>query len=322
MSEPSRPRRRLAAILMADVSGFSRMMGRDEVGTTQAIRAFHARVKARIEEFGGRVVDTAGDSVFGEFESVFNAVACAEDIQADQAESNAELSEDRHIQTRIGVHLGDVIVEDYKIYGDGVNIAARLEQIAEPGSIYVSEAVAQQVQGKLDVELQEVGLRELKNIEHPVRVFRVAGETLPAVVGGAGTDAALEDLHAGAIDDPEHDGGAEISVVDEVIRRPGWVAMLVIGGALLASEAVLFPTGGVAPTLGAVLTSIPIGLMLGVRGRRGGILLALGIGIASGAALTNWSPVTNGLFGLAGAVLFAIGGSLRLRGPGPTPPDG
>src|SRR5712691_10394802 len=172
-TEASTPRRKLSAILMVDVSGFSRMMGRDEEGTTALIRDFHTRTQSLVEAHEGRVVDTAGDSVFGEFDSVVNAVRCAQAIQQTQATDNAARPLEERIETRIGVHLGDVIVQDYHVYGDGVNIAARLQAVAAPGSICVSEAVYQQVYTKLDLAFEDLGVQELKNIEHPIRLYRV-----------------------------------------------------------------------------------------------------------------------------------------------------
>src|SRR5215471_17626861 len=144
-TEASVPRRKLSAIVMVDVSGFSRMMERNEERTTALIREFHDRTQGLVESHQGRVVDTAGDSVFGEFDSVVNAVRCAQAIQDAQVVANANCVATERIETRIGVHLGDVIVQDYRVYGDGVNIAARLQTIAAPGSICVSEAVYQQV---------------------------------------------------------------------------------------------------------------------------------------------------------------------------------
>ena len=172
-TEASKPRRKLSAILMVDVAGFSRMMGRDEEGTTARIREFHTRTQSLVEAHEGRVVDTAGDSVFGEFDSVVNAVRCAQAIQHTQAAINAGLPPPDRAETRIGVHLGDVIVQDYHVYGDGVNIAARLEAIANPGGICVSEAVYQQVHTKLDLAFEDLGVQALKNIEHPIRIYRM-----------------------------------------------------------------------------------------------------------------------------------------------------
>src|SRR5262249_19598079 len=177
--DASSPRRKLAAILMVDVSGFSRMMGRNEEGTTALIREFHERTRGLVEGHQGRVVDTAGDSVFGDFDSVVTAVGCAQAIQEAQSAANAGRVADERVETRIGVHLGDVIVQDYHVYGDGVNIAARLQAIAAPGTICVSEAVYQQVYKKLDLAFEDLGVQALKNIEHPVRLYRVAGPEQP-----------------------------------------------------------------------------------------------------------------------------------------------
>jgi len=178
----SKPRRKLAAILMVDVSGFSRMMSRDEEGTTARIREFHTRTRSLIEEHEGWVVDTAGDSVFGEFDSVVNAVRCAQVLQDAQAAVNATRPPGEQIETRIGVHLGDVIVQEHHVYGDGVNVAARLQAAADPGGIYVSEAVYQQVHNELDLAFEDLGVREFKNIEYPVHLFRVVspGHDRPA----------------------------------------------------------------------------------------------------------------------------------------------
>jgi hypothetical protein len=158
---------------MVDVSGFSRMMGRDEEGTTARIREFHLRTRSLVEAHEGRVVDTAGDSVFGEFDSVVYAVRCAQAIQHTQATINAALRPADRIETRIGVHLGDVIVQDEHVYGDGVNIAARLEALADPGGICISEAVYQQVHTKLDLAFEDLGVQVLKNIDSPLRIYQI-----------------------------------------------------------------------------------------------------------------------------------------------------
>src|SRR5262244_1354352 len=162
-TEASKPRRKLAAILMVDVAGFSRMMGRDEEGMTTRIRTFHTRTQALVEAHEGRVVDTAGDSVFGEFDSVVHAVRCAQAIQQTQAAINAALPAAERAETRIGVHLGDVLVQDYHVYGDGVNIAARLEAVADPGGICVSGEAFAHVR-KLSLGLTDLGEQQLKNI--------------------------------------------------------------------------------------------------------------------------------------------------------------
>ena len=303
--ETVRRRRKLSAIMMADVHGFSRMMGENEERTVDLIQAFHQRVKARVEQFEGRVVDTSGDSVFGEFDSVVNAVTCAQRIQQEETELNLQRSPDERVVTRIGVHLGDVIVEDYNVYGDGVNIAARLEPMADPGGICLSEAVYQQVRDRLDVPVEDMGLRELKNIQYPVRVFRIAPISTPPSAPTsppAPRPAAPQPVYS--VPTPEPELAIPPSLLAAV--RTHHLILAVVGVALLLSEGLLFPTAGVLPTGGAILLSIVIG-EIRTRRRGRGFLVALGLGIASGALFTNWSRITNVLFVVGGAIVAATG---------------
>jgi len=170
---PERVERKLAAILAADVAGFSRLMGVDEVGAARVLREHRAALDPLIASHGGRIVKTTGDGVLLEFPSIVVAVECALAIQRLMAERNAEVPQDRRMLFRIGVNLGDVLIEDDDILGDGVNIAARLEGIAEPGGICISESSYQQVRDKLDVRFEDLGEQQLKNISRPVRVYRV-----------------------------------------------------------------------------------------------------------------------------------------------------
>jgi adenylate cyclase len=165
--------RRLAAILAADIVGYSRLMGLDEAGTAQVLREHRAAADPLIAEHGGRVFKTTGDGILIEFASVVGAVECALALQHLAAERNAEVPSDRRMEWRIGVHLGDVLIEDEDILGDGVNIAARLEGIAEPGGICISEDAFRQVRGKIEVEFADLGEQSLKNIARPLRVYRV-----------------------------------------------------------------------------------------------------------------------------------------------------
>jgi TolB-like protein/class 3 adenylate cyclase len=169
-----RVERRLAAILAADVVGYSRLMGQDEAGTLARLRG-HRRelIDPSIAEHKGRIVKTTGDGILVEFPSVVEAVACAVAVQEGMAERNTPIAPERRIEFRIGINLGDVIVEDGDIHGDGVNVAARLEALAEPGGISVSRVVRDQVRDRLDVALDDMGERSLKNIARPVRVFAV-----------------------------------------------------------------------------------------------------------------------------------------------------
>jgi TolB-like protein/class 3 adenylate cyclase len=167
--------RRLAAILAADVVGYSRLMGEDEAGTAQALREHRAAADPLIAEHGGRLVKTTGDGALIEFGSVVGAVQCAIALQKLRTERNAGIPDDRRMELRIGIHIGDVLVEADDILGDGVNIAARLEGIAEPGGICISEDAFRQVRGKVDVEFTDIGEQTLKNIVQPLRVYRVRG---------------------------------------------------------------------------------------------------------------------------------------------------
>ncbi|MBD9638749.1 tetratricopeptide repeat protein [Ensifer sp. ENS07] len=166
--------RRLTAILAADVVGYSRLMGLDEAGTLAALKTHRREMAdAKINEHQGRIVKVTGDGMLVEFPSVVNAVACAADIQRRMRERNVDVPDDRRIEFRIGIHLGDIIFEDNDIYGDGVNIAARIESIAQPGGIAVSGSVRDNVGNRLDLAFEDRGEQTLKNIDRPVRVYNV-----------------------------------------------------------------------------------------------------------------------------------------------------
>ena len=171
--------RRLAAILAADVARYSRLIGADESGTLQALKAIRAElIDPKIAAHNGRLVKTTGDGLLVEFGSVVSALNCATEVQAGMAERNATAPTDKRIEFRIGINVGDVVVEDGDIFGDGVNIAARLEALAEPGGICVSARVQEDAVGKLDLAFADMGEQQLKNIARPVRAYRVA--TRPA----------------------------------------------------------------------------------------------------------------------------------------------
>jgi adenylate cyclase len=169
--------RRLAAILAADVAGYSRLMGADEEGTLERLKALRRElIDPKIAEHHGRLVKTTGDGVLVEFPSVVDAVRCAVDVQQGMAERNAEVPEEKRIEFRIGINLGDVIAEEHDIFGDGVNVAARLEALAEPGGICVSRVVRDQVRDRLDYTFEDMGEQSVKNIARPVRVYAVRSE--------------------------------------------------------------------------------------------------------------------------------------------------
>jgi TolB-like protein/Tfp pilus assembly protein PilF len=177
-----RAQRRLAAILAADVVGYSRLMGEDEAGTLAALKARrHDVLNPLVSKHQGRIFKTTGDGVLVEFGSAVNAVQCAVDLQQGMAAANANQPEGRHIVLRIGVNLGDVMVEGSDLYGDGINIAARLEAVAEPGGILISGTAYDYVRNKVKLGFEDLGAQTLKNIVEPVRAYRVIGTPAVAI---------------------------------------------------------------------------------------------------------------------------------------------
>ena len=166
--------RRLAAILAADVVGYSRLIREDEASTLAAFKShLEQLIKPKVAEHKGRIFKLMGDGVLIEFSSAVEAVLCAVEIQHTIGERNADVAEERRLAFRIGINIGDIVVEDDDIYGDGVNVAARLEGLAEPNGIYVARNVFDQVKDKLDLTIDLLGEREVKNIAEPVTVYRV-----------------------------------------------------------------------------------------------------------------------------------------------------
>jgi adenylate cyclase len=173
---PSR-KRKLAAILHADVVGFSRLMGEDEAGTHQALSDLRCAVDPLIAAHGGRIVGTAGDSLLADFSSVVDALRCAVEMQRAARAINDPIPPERRLELRVGVNVGDVIVDGDNIFGDGVNIAARLEALAQPGTVCISQAVYEQVRNKLDLDYRPLGSHRVKNIAEPVRAYSVGIST-------------------------------------------------------------------------------------------------------------------------------------------------
>jgi adenylate cyclase len=169
--------RRLTAILAADVAGYSRLMGTDEEGTHERLKA-HLRqlIDPKIEEHRGRIVKKTGDGLLAEFASVVNAVRCAAEVQRGMIDRNADLPDARRIKFRIGINLGDVIADGDDIFGDGVNVAARLEALAEPGGICISRTVRDQIRDKLAYQFEDLGEQNVKNIARPVRAYKLRPE--------------------------------------------------------------------------------------------------------------------------------------------------
>jgi len=177
----ARVERRLAAILAADVAGYSRLMGVNEEGTLAALKACRSElIDPKVAEHRGRIVKTTGDGALIEFGSAVDAVRCAVEIQRAMAERNADVSEDRRIEFRIGINVGDIIIDEGDIYGDGVNVAARVETLASPGAICISDNAYQQIKGKLTLDVSDLGEQQLKNIAQPVRIYGIRPDRTPA----------------------------------------------------------------------------------------------------------------------------------------------
>ena len=186
MDEHPVTKRRLAAIVAADIAGYSRLMGQDEAATVHDLKSHQAAILPLVGRHGGRIIDTAGDGILAEFPSVVGATECAVEIQTVMAARNQDVPEHRRMRFRIGINLGDVIHDEARIYGDGINVAARLEGLADPAGVLVSGAVHDQVRDRLDLAFEDLGERELKNIARPVRVYRVRApdESRPAPAPG------------------------------------------------------------------------------------------------------------------------------------------
>jgi adenylate cyclase len=171
--------RRLVAVFAADVEGYSRLMGADEVGTLKGLTERRAILDRLIGEHRGRIANTAGDSVLAEFGSAVEAVQCAVEAQAALAEANSGHPPDRRICFRIGIHIGDVMVRAGDLFGDGVNIAARLQSIAKPGGVCISGATYDQVRKVLSIAFADLGVQQVKNIQDPIRAYQVSASNEP-----------------------------------------------------------------------------------------------------------------------------------------------
>src|SRR6516164_7549627 len=173
MSDPTKVSRRLVAVFAADVEGYSRLMGADEVGTFKGLTERRAILDKLIGEHGGRIANTAGDSVLAEFGSAVDAVQCAVEAQTALAEANVSIAPDHRISFRIGIHIGDVMVRTGDLFGDGVNIAARLQTLANPGTVCISGATYEQVKKVLPLSFTDLGVQRVKNIQEPIRAYQV-----------------------------------------------------------------------------------------------------------------------------------------------------
>jgi adenylate cyclase len=230
--------RRLTAILAADVAGYSCLIGADEEGTLAQLKTFRKTlVDPTIAKHRGRIVKTTGDGMLVEFASAVDAARCAVELQRGMADENTEIPQAKRIEFRIGIHLGDIIIDDNDIFGDGVNIAARLESIAVPGGISISRAVHDQVRDRINVCFDDKGEIALKNIARPVQVFAVSGakEAKTTVSPGSKPALALPDKPSIAVlpftnmsGDPEQDYFADGMVEDIITALSRFKALFVI----------------------------------------------------------------------------------------------
>jgi TolB-like protein/class 3 adenylate cyclase len=218
-----RVERKLSAIFAADVEGYSRLMGHDEVGTLRTLTAYRIIIDRLIASHRGRIFNTAGDSLVADFASAVDAVQCAVEVQDAIAKENADRPAAEQMRFRIGIHVGDIMVQGDNLFGDAVNIAARLEALAEPGGICVSGVVQDQIGTKLSVEFVELGHQQVKNIAQPVRAYRIRGQTSPTVTPVVGSSLPLPDKPSIAVlpfanmsGDPKQEYFAD-GMVEEII---------------------------------------------------------------------------------------------------------
>jgi len=231
-------KRRLTTILCADVSSYTRLMEQDEAGTLDRLRASRDSMAALIDRHDGRVINTWGDALIAEFPSVVEAVNCAVEIQQELAVRNGERPEADQMWFRIGINLGDVMIEGDDIYGEGVNIAARLEQLAEPGGIMISRPVHDQVRNKLRVEFDFLGDQAVKNVAEPVPTYRILIDGAPAMAeASAAAGASTSAIASTAIDPGSRSTGTD---AEPILAHDLWqrfkrlpavikVAMILVG---------------------------------------------------------------------------------------------
>ena len=239
-----RAERRLAAIMVADVVGYSRLMGRDDAGTLARLKACrHELLEPLVSEHRGRIIDFPGDNALCEFASVVDAVECAVTIQRGVAEREREVPRPDRIYFRIGVNLADILAEERGLYGDGVNVAARLEQLCEPGGVAVSGTAYDYLRGRVERELEYVGERRLKNIERPVRVYRV----LVARVATPPSPSADERPSIAVLPFTSMGSGSDQDFFGEGIADDLITGLTKVSGLFVASRHAAFTLKGVQP---------------------------------------------------------------------------
>jgi TolB-like protein len=268
---------RLAALLSADVVGYSRLMAEDEVATVRTLSAYRDKISTIVHDHEGRVVDFVGDNMLAEFHSVIEAVDCATNMQRTLALLNAKLDENRQMSFRIGINLGDILIDGDVIYGDGINVAARLERLAKPGGICITESVFSQVHNKLELGFADIGMKTLKNISDPVRVYRVVAqgaETPPPMDETAAQQetrlplpakpslAVLPFVNLSADSNQDYfSDGLTMDIMTALVRIPGL---------FLISEISMFSFKSQAPTVGELRHQLGVSHVLDGGVRRAG----------------------------------------------------
>jgi adenylate cyclase len=264
--------RRLSAIMAADVVGYSRLMGANEVATLTSFKTHRAElIDPAIAEYQGRIVKLTGDGMLVEFPSVVNAVDCAAEVQRGMRQRNLDVAEDRRIEFRIGINLGDVIVDDDDLYGDGVNVAARLETVAKPGGVAVSQSVRDNVGNRLDLQFEDIGDQQLKNIEFPVRVYNVVFGDAPTRADGAAAAAAAADKPSIAVlpfnnmsGDPEQEYFSD-GITEDIITD-----LSKVSGLFVVGRNTSFGYKGMSPQLQQVAADLGVKCILEGSVRKAG----------------------------------------------------
>ncbi|HEX2137059.1 MAG TPA: adenylate/guanylate cyclase domain-containing protein [Microvirga sp.] len=310
-----RVERRLAAILAADVAGYSRLMGRDEVGTLQALTARREIMDRIIAEHRGRIANTAGDSVLAEFPSVVEAVQCAAIIQQRLADADAEVPADARLRFRIGIHVGDVIVKGGDLFGDDVNIAARLQSLAEPGGLWLSARAYEEIEGKLPLSFEDRGEQEVRNVGRRIRAYALAG----SFAGARERPLPLPEKPSIAVlpftnmsGDPEQDYVAD-GIVEEIIA-----ALSRVRGFFVVSRNSTFTYKGRAVDPRQVSREVGVRYVLEGSVRRSGQRLRIGAQLVDAASGTQvWSQRYDGesadVFDLQDRVTEAVVGAIEPR---------
>jgi class 3 adenylate cyclase len=298
--------RKLTAILAADIAGYSALMGTNEARTVADLKSHQAVVFPMVAEFEGRIIDTAGDGIFAEFASVVKAVECALAIQKTMAERNAAVEPERRMRFRIGINFGDVIVEESRIFGDGVNVAARVEKVADPGGICVSARVQEETTGRLNIRFEDLGEHQLKNITRPQRLFRVLTDLPTATKANVDAETTLAFGHPRRLArllDRLHtayrlrarNGSSTTVATSHLWQLIGFPLLIIIVAHHLIVNS--FSLNTLYLRIASILIPLPFGIVLGWRTRvRSSFALAIGaiLGVLGTAAMTTSEGLNSG----------------------------